>query len=65
MVHTTKWEERASRLWEELAQGVDFQHLLDNTHDSIDHGFKRMHLLTRKDITNIERTYQSVGRRSM
>lgn len=41
----------------QLAQGVDFQHILDNIRDSIGKEFNRIHLLTRKDITNIEKAY--------
>ena len=41
----------------QLAQGVDFQHILDNKRDSLGREFKRIHLLTRKDITNIEKAY--------
>ena len=41
----------------QLAQGVDFQHILDNIRDSLGTEFKRIHLLTRKDITNIAKAY--------
>ena len=41
----------------QLAQGVDFQHILDNIWDSLGTECKRIHLLTRKDITNIEKAY--------
>ena len=44
-----------------LAQGVDFQHILDTIRDNIGSKFQRIHLLTRKDITNIERTYGLQG----
>ena len=40
-----------------LADGVDFQHILDNIRDSLGKEFQRIHLLTRKDITNIEKTF--------
>ena len=45
----------------QLAQGVDFQHILDNIRDNIGEQFRRIHLLTRKDIVNIERTYNLRG----
>ena len=45
----------------QLAQGVNFQRILDNIRDNLGRDFKRIHLLTRKDITNIERTYGLQG----
>lgn len=42
----------------QLAQGVAFQHILDNIHDSLGKDFKCIHSLTRKDI---ERTYGLQG----
>lgn len=45
----------------QLAQGVGFQHILDNIRDNLGKDFKRIHLLTRKDVTNIERTYGLQG----
>ena len=45
----------------QLAQGVTFQHVLDNIRDKLGEQFERIHLLTRKDITNIERTYGLKG----
>ena len=42
----------------QIAQGVDFQHILDNIRDSLG---QRIHLLTRKDITNMERSYGLKG----
>lgn len=41
----------------QLAQGVEFQHILDKIRDSVSSKFQRIHLITRKDITNIERAY--------
>ena len=41
----------------QLAQGVNFQHILDNIRESLGTEFKRIHLLTRKDITNIEKAW--------
>ena len=40
-----------------LAQGVQVQHILDSIRDSLGSCYKRIHLLTRKDITNIDRAY--------
>ena len=34
-----------------LANGVDFQHILDNIRDKLRKPYQRIHLLTRKDIT--------------
>ena len=36
----------------QLAQGVSFQHILDGIRDSVAERFKRIHLITRKDIAN-------------
>ena len=44
-----------------IAQGVDFQHILDNIRDSLGQQFHRIHLLTRKDVTNMERSYGLKG----
>ena len=41
----------------QLAQGVTFQHVLDEIRDSVSHRFERIHLITRKDIANIERAF--------
>ena len=45
----------------QLAQGVDMQHILDCIRDNLGKEFHRIHLLTRKDITNIERVYGLKG----
>ena len=45
----------------QLAQGVDVQYILDKIRDNLGEQFHRIHLLTRKDITNIERTYGLKG----
>ena len=45
----------------QLAQGVDFQNILDTIRDNIGKDFKRIHLISRKDITNIERAYGLKG----
>ena len=41
----------------QLLQGVSQQHILDNVRDKVGEELKRIHLLTKKDIKNIERTY--------
>ena len=41
--------------------GQLFQYILDNVRDNLGKNFKRIHLLTRKDISNIERTYGLQG----
>ena len=41
----------------QLAQGVNIQHILDNIRDNLGTQFHRIHLLTRKDIYNIEKIY--------
>ena len=41
----------------QLAQGVDIQRILDNIRDNLGKEFQRIHLLTKKDIYNIEKTY--------
>ena len=42
----------------QLAQGVEFQYII---RDNVGKEFPRIHLLTRKDIANIERTYGLKG----
>ena len=41
----------------QLLQGVSFQHILDKVCDSVGTDLKRVHLLSRKDIENIEKSY--------
>ena len=45
----------------QLAHGVTFEHILDNIRGNVGEQFQRIHLLTTKDITNIERTYGLKG----
>ena len=45
----------------QLAQGVTFQHILDEIRDSVSVRFERIHLITRKDIANIERSFGLSG----
>ena len=40
-----------------LAQGVTFQRILDDVRDSVNGSFERMHLMTRKDIHNIDKAF--------
>ena len=41
----------------QIAQGVTFEHILDQIRDNIDHNLERIHLLTKKDMSNIERAF--------
>ncbi len=41
----------------QLAQGVEFGRILDDIRDKVSGSFTRLHLVTRKDITNIERAF--------
>lgn len=41
----------------ELLRGVSFDNLLDKVRDSVSTKLKRIHLLTKKDLHNIERTF--------
>ena len=41
----------------QLLLGVSFQHILENIRDNVGGELKRIHLLTRKDIRNIEKSY--------
>lgn len=45
----------------QLAQRIDVQHILDRIRDNLSGQFERIHLLTRKDINNIEKTYGLKG----
>ena len=45
----------------QLAQGVDFQHILDKIRDKLGKEFQQIHLVTKKDTANIERTYSLKG----
>ena len=40
-----------------LAQGVKVQHIIDDIRDSVGDKIEHIHLITRKEITNIERSY--------
>ncbi len=42
---------------EKLTAGVEFQRILDDVRDSIGDTCKRIHLLTRKYLNNIEKAY--------
>ena len=41
----------------QIAQGVSFERILDNVRDTVGANFNRMHLLTKKDLNNIERSF--------
>ncbi len=41
----------------QLAEGVSFDNLLDKVRDSVSTHLERIHLLTRKDLSNIERAF--------
>ena len=41
----------------QISQGITFQRILDNIRDSVSTKFDRIHLITRKDIANIEREF--------
>ena len=44
-----------------LAQGVTLDKILDDVRSSVSDNFKRVHLLQRKDIHNIERIFKLEG----
>lgn len=46
-----------------LAQGVNVQHIIDEIRDNLGDRLERIHLITRKDIANIERSYGLQGSR--
>ena len=49
------------RIAGQLAQGVSFERILDDIRDTVGDRFNRIHLVTRKDIANIERAYGLKG----
>jgi len=49
------------RIAGQLAQGVSFERILDDIRDTVGDRFNRIHLVTRKDIVNIERAYGLKG----
>ncbi len=46
-----------------LSAGVEFQRILDDVRDSIGDTCERIHLLTRKDLNNIEKAYSFIQNR--
>jgi hypothetical protein len=42
----------------QLTEGVSFEHILDKVRDSVGDELKRIHILTRKDITNIKQCFK-------
>ena len=45
------------RIAGQLSQGVTFERVLDDIRDSVHNKFTRIHITTRKDISNIERAF--------
>ncbi len=45
----------------QVAQGVSFDRILDNIRDSVSKRFERNHLVTKKDLYNIERAFNFQG----
>ena len=45
----------------QLAQCVEVQHILDRIRNNLGDKFQRIHLLTRKDINNIDKIYGLKG----
>lgn len=45
----------------QLAQGITPQHVLDKIRDSVHNKFERIHLITKKDIRNVERSFGWCG----
>ena len=41
----------------QISQGITFQRIIDDIRDSVSGKFDRIHLITRKDIANIERIW--------
>lgn len=41
----------------QIAQGITFDHILDKIRDSVGHNLERIRLLTKKDMSNIERAF--------
>jgi len=41
----------------QIADGVNFEHILDEIRDKIGNSYQRIHILTRKDVTNIKMTF--------
>ena len=44
-----------------LVQGVTYDKILDDIRNSVSDNFKRIHLIQRKDINNIERAFKQEG----
>ena len=59
--HLRLSESDRSSIAGQLAQGVKFEHILDSIRDNVGTQFHRLHLLTRQDLVNIERSYGLQG----
>ena len=59
--HSWLSEEDGLKIAGKLAQGVTFDKILDDIRSSVSDNFKRIHLLQRKDIHNIERSFKLEG----
>ena len=59
--HIRLSEEDRLKIAGKLAQGVTFDKILDDIRSSVSDNFKRIHLLQRKDINNIERALKLEG----
>ena len=44
-----------------LSQGVTIEHILDSIRDNVGDSIERIHLISRKDIRNIERAFGLKG----
>lgn len=62
MVTLKLWDTSGyQRICGQLAQGVTFERILDDIRDNVGTRFDRIHLVTRKDIANIEKAYGLKG----
>ena len=59
--HLRICDEEHTAIAQQLRQGVDFEHILEKIRDNVGKQFQRLHLLTRKDINNIELAYGFKG----
>ena len=59
--HTRLQHNQREAIAGKLAQGVQVQHILDTIRDTVGERLDRIHLISRKDINNIERAYGLQG----
>ena len=57
LAHLRILEEDKLAISGKLAAEVEFQCILDDVRDNIGDNYQRIHLITRKDVKNIEQTY--------